>query len=102
MIGRRLLRPISGPCRKAAIGLTPHGQRQSGHSVDEVRADAAGIGSAARCADQPGAFLRREAEAILHRQQIKLAIATTPAEAGVTPQVIDKIANSVIKFETGR
>ena len=48
------------------------------------------------------AFLRRELKRYCTDEQIKLAIATTPAEAGVTPQVIDKIANSVIKFETGK
>ena len=39
------------------------------------------------------AFLRRELKRYCTDEQIKLAIATTPAEAGVTPQVIDKIAN---------
>ncbi|MFI8567710.1 hypothetical protein ACIGGF_14250 [Rhodococcus sp. NPDC078407] len=48
------------------------------------------------------AFLRSELKRFCTDDQILRAIATTPAEAGVPLKVIDQIANSVIKYETGK
>ena len=49
-----------------------------------------------------GAFLRRELKRFCSDDQVERAVATTPAEAGVATNVIDKIANSVIKYETSK
>lgn len=48
------------------------------------------------------AFLRSELKRFCSDDQIARAIATTPAEANIPLSVIDQIANSVIKYETGK
>lgn len=48
------------------------------------------------------AYLRSELKRFCSMDQIERAIATTPAEAGVSLDVVDQIANSVIKYETSR
>lgn len=48
------------------------------------------------------AYLRRELKRFCSDEKIERAIATTPAEAGVAPHVIEKIANSVIRLETSK
>lgn len=48
------------------------------------------------------AFLRRELQRFCSDDEIARAIATTPAEAGVPLSVVNQIANSVIKYETGK
>lgn len=47
-------------------------------------------------------FLRSELKRYCPVDQVDLAVATTPAEAGVPIDVVSKIANSVIKNETTR
>ena len=44
-------------------------------------------------------FLRREFQKYVPEEKIKRAIETTPANAGIDRMVVDKIADSVIKFE---
>lgn len=48
------------------------------------------------------AFLRSELKRFCSDDQIARAITTTPAEANIPLAVIDQIANSVIKYETGK
>jgi hypothetical protein len=48
------------------------------------------------------AFLRSELKRFCSEEQVRRAIATTPADAGVPLSVVDQIAKSVIKYETGK
>nr|WP_240955173.1 hypothetical protein [Rhodococcus sp. 105337] len=48
------------------------------------------------------AYLRSELKRFCTQDQIERAIAKTPAEAGVSLAVVDKIANSVIRYETSK
>ncbi len=47
-------------------------------------------------------YLRSELKRFCSADQVDLAVATSPAEAGVPLDVVNRIANSVIKNETGR
>ncbi|OBA43998.1 hypothetical protein [Gordonia sp. 852002-51296_SCH5728562-b] len=47
-------------------------------------------------------YLRSELKRFCSDEQIDQAVATSPAEAGVPIDVVNRIANSVIKNETGR
>ena len=47
-------------------------------------------------------FLRSELKRFCDAEQVDRAVATTPADAGVSIDVVNQIANSVIKFETSK
>lgn len=47
-------------------------------------------------------YLRSELKRFCSDAQIDLAVATSPAAAGVPLDVVDKIANSVIKYESSK
>lgn len=47
-----------------------------------------------------GAFLRAELRKRFPRIDVKLAVKTTPLEAGVSPSEIDSLALDVIDYET--
>lgn len=47
-------------------------------------------------------FLRKELQHSCTSEQIDRAVATTPADAGVPLEVVNKLAKSAIRYETGK
>ena len=46
------------------------------------------------------AFLRSELQEYCTEEEIQSALESTPAKAGISPKIIDKIADGVISMET--